>query len=819
MITNEESKINGDFYKKRRSISSKIGNNFNEEINNSRRSKSRHRKMASSYFLGSYVSGEELSKFIEEYKEINNDNNIKNKISDNEISEQSNLNNKKNNDINNLKDLLLNDKNSKTNNDNIKDNKIIPLTNTSFYSYSIEDENENKNKEKDENGSVIIKAGSGTGDESLTNNWETKSSSYINNTNNNPFYELEKNNEKFNKDKSFIPIKNGLKYLKDKEERVTDSYLMALNGGEANKNNNKNQYLPTASIIEEEKSEFIESTGKKQSIIKGNKLTKEINFKKKKIEIDFDLVKNNEDILEKSNEEENKENIDINIQNNINDNNKEENDNATVKKCPKLDFDLNRIKIKNEYKEEKKRKCLRKNKDDLLNSFYNLPCNKSNPINNSCGAKKEVNSIYNKKINYNQILSKNNKMIINNNINNFNKDKKKELIKSSSKSLIKLPLNIIHKKRNFSYSGGYISFLYHQRFNTENNAPRNDNTLKNNVSKYIYKKSEKNIIYNIYNNNCKEFHHKKKLNKSMNNQIFSGAKINPKKKIPHKKFDKSVINKNYDISRKNQKFLNNKAKILLDMSHRRVCSNSRDFIENNITHNKLINKDEKLNINYLIREDSSSSYNIKTNLDTSHILNHRKIINSKDNCNIPTYSDSHSYRSKEKIRDKIINNKTSKKKKLMRKANSGLLSTRYTSENENKNEIDISNKKQTFIILKEKIKFLKGYEKNDVLEKINRTLNCNKSSFIILCDINNDIFLFNGLYKYYENQKRFIKIYGNEKVPNVILTKSINISHYKIYESKIIQNEENKTKFLFEQINSFYFSFNSIIICKNKIIN
>ena len=184
---------------------------------------------------------------------------------------------------------------------------------------------------------------------------------------------------------------------------------------------------------------------------------------------------------------------------------------------------------------------------------------------------------------------------------------------------------------------------------------------------------------------------------------------------------------------------------------------------------------------------------------------------------MPTHSDSNFCRKKEKIRDKIINNKTNKKKIFMRKANSGLFSTRFDSENENKNEFDIniSNKNQTLIILKEKIKFLKSYEKNDVLEKINKTLNCNKSSFIILCENRyNDIFIFNGLFKYYDNQKRFIKIYGNEKVPNVILIKNINSSNYKIYENKIIQNEDNKTQFFFDKINSFYFSFNSFIICK-----
>ena len=837
MLANEEFNIKEDIYKRKRSISTKIGNNINEESNNSKGKKTRHRKMASSYFLGSYISGDELHKFLQEYKGENNDNNINNPINnikDNGIS----INNNTNNDINNLKNLLNENTNTNTNTTNNLKEKIIPLTNSSFYSYSIEDENENKNVENNENGSVIIKGGGG--DESLTNNCETKSNSY-----NNPFYELEKNNEKFNKDKSFIPIKNGLKYLKDKEERVTESYLMALNGGEINKKDGKNQYLPTASIIEEEKSEFIESTSKKQSIIKGKKFMKDmnnINFKKKKIENEFDLVKNNEDILEKSNEDENKENIDINI-NIQNDNikiNKEKDinidDNTTVKKCPKLDFDLNKIKIKNNFKEEQKRKYLRKNKENLLNSFYNLSCNKIIPLpcnsnnihiqkkngNGSCASNNNLN-YNNYNYNYYQILAKNNKIIINNNINN---EKNKELIKSSSKSLIKLPPHITKKKRNFSYSGGYISYLYRQRFNTENSLPKNNEKLKYNIAKYIYKKNEKNIIYHIYNNNCKEINHKKKLNKSMNNPLLNNNKMNPKTKIPHNKFDKTMIKtKNYEIINKNLRIKNNKEnekenKILLQLSHRRAVSNSRERINDNTIHKKLTNIDNLIEKHKdSINCESILCCNIKTNMDTSRILNQRKkqVLNAKNNGNIPTHSDSHSCRMKEKIRDKIINGKNSKKKNCLRKANSGLFNTKFNSEIENKNDFDIniSNKKQTLIILKEKIRFLKSYEKNDVMEKINKTLNCNKSSFIILCNNKyKDIFVFNGLFKYYESKKRFIKIYGNEKVPNVIFIKNINSSNYKIFENKIIQNEDNKTQFFFDQIDSFYFSFNSFIICK-----
>jgi len=160
----------------------------------------------------------------------------------------------------------------------------------------------------------------------------------------------------------------------------------------------------------------------------------------------------------------------------------------------------------------------------------------------------------------------------------------------------------------------------------------------------------------------------------------------------------------------------------------------------------------------------------------------------------------------------------------IRKANSGLIKFKLDSDIKLKNElnIDISNQNQTLIILNDKIKFHKSFEKIDVLNKIKKDVSNNKKSFIILCEKNKNNeneFNFLGLFKYFENNKRFIKIYGNEEIPNYILLKDINKSNYIIYENKIIQNEENKIQFLFEQLNSFYFSFNSIIICKKLNLN
>jgi hypothetical protein len=106
-------------------------------------------------------------------------------------------------------------------------------TNISFPSF----ENEN-------NGSVIIKT--------YENENEKNSNSNINC---NIFTQLEKNNIKNPSLKSFIPIVNTLKFVKEKEENATPSYLLAL--GVQNGNNHKNEYIQKGQIIEEEKSEML----------------------------------------------------------------------------------------------------------------------------------------------------------------------------------------------------------------------------------------------------------------------------------------------------------------------------------------------------------------------------------------------------------------------------------------------------------------------------------------------------------------------------------------------------------------------------------
>ena len=314
-------------------------------------------------------------------------------------------------------------------------------------------------------------------------------------------------------------------------------------------------------------------------------------------------------------------------------------------------------------------------------------------------------------------------------------------------------------------------------------------------------------------------------------------------KIPHKKFDKTKVQKIYKNvcpSRKNvintskNKKLDNK--LLLNLSnHRKSLSISKLKIDNITKHKKVFsscgmdNKIAQINLNI----DRSATFkkpkpvlnHLGTNsekINNSQILSKRNkniINNSKDNIRIPTYSDSRSSRVKQKIGYRIIteyDNKNTHKILNIRKANSGLLKVKLDCDIENKSEFDIniSNKNQTLIILKDKIKFLKSYKKNDVLEKIQNNQNNNKSNFILLCDKVKDDFIFTGLYKYFEKDKKFLKIYGNEEMPNYILIKDINKENYNIFENKIIRDEENNIRFLFEQLNSFYFSFNAIIICK-----
>jgi hypothetical protein len=153
----------------------------------------------------------------------------------------------------------------------------------------------------------------------------------------------------------------------------------------------------------------------------------------------------------------------------------------------------------------------------------------------------------------------------------------------------------------------------------------------------------------------------------------------------------------------------------------------------------------------------------------------------------------------------------------LRKANSGSFNSKGELLSQSGEELVTSeaesNKYQTVLCLKYKLNYNKLYEKIDVLEKINSTNFSNKSFFLVLCDKKINQFVFSGLYKYYHDKERYIKIYGDERSPNYILLKDIKGKiKYKIFEDN---NQINSSISGFILSKNFRFTNNAIIIIKN----
>ena len=221
--------------RQRRAISSGLYENVSynyseEEKNKSKNSiKGFHRKTTSSYFCGSYLSS-------------NLEDELLNNINIDQICSEKNKNEEKDN---------TNDSNTN------KDINLDIVLNNSFHSF---DSDNNKVNE----------------DNSIKNENKSK------------IKEEEKENKKNN---NFVSFKNNLKNLKDKDDRVTNSYLLAL--GMTKYQNRKEQYIPTVSVIEEEKSDVIDSRS-------------EFSNKKKKIKDKYyfgnnSLIKDNLFFLRKDN--------------------------------------------------------------------------------------------------------------------------------------------------------------------------------------------------------------------------------------------------------------------------------------------------------------------------------------------------------------------------------------------------------------------------------------------------------------------------------------------------------------------------------------
>jgi hypothetical protein len=315
--------------------------------------------------------------------------------------------------------------------------------------------------------------------------------------------------------------------------------------------------------------------------------------------------------------------------------------------------------------------------------------------------------------------------------------------------------------------------------------------------------------------------------KNNSNNVENIININLKKnsyKIPH------LVNVKKKIQRK---LLNDSASNIIDTPFKKLkttnsnsnSSSRKNTINNakNDRNNKKLKRLENLNNALSFIREKKKIIKTNTNVDIKN-YNNNNTNNSSNarnsnqnnkpsgystsfftNSNTNTNAQSHS-KSKEKNK---------KVKKFLRKANSGSFNSKGELLSQSGEEIANieSNKKQIVICLKYKLHFDRLYEKIDSLEKINSTNQSNKSFFLILCDIKENQFFFNGLFKYYHDKERYIKIYGDERSPNYILLKDIKGKiKYKFYESN---NQINSSKNNFILVNHFRFTSNALIIIKN----
>ena len=427
---------------------------------------------------------------------------------------------------------------------------------------------------------------------------------------------------------------------------------------------------------------------------------------------------------------------------------------------------LNEIIIKNNKKEEERKNYLSKNKKVLLNTFFTM----SNILKTKeikCNKEKYINS-------------ENNKNDMNkNNIESFRILKNK--INSNGEYFI--------KKKFFKKSSNY----YNQNYTFSEREIRLNNTTNNsNKENYIETDFRKNMnkIPHLYN---------MRKNQKIINDSPSDLLIN----IPYKSLKTSNSN---NLSSRNNSQISKKLNKLLDKKDSRSNIHSIKRREN--LNNALLfireKKSNKLNDLEKKKYYNSNTYNISGNKKLTNITYTNSLTNSNMNTN-NSNTQSHS-KSKEKPQH------------LLRNANSSSFVNKIEQipqVSEIYTNIE-NNKEQTIMCLKYKLMFNKLYEKIDVLEKVNITSISSKNFYVILCDnkLNLNHFIFNSLFKYYKDNKKFIKIYGDEKNPNYILLKDIiEKKKFQIYEdnNSIVNSSVNT----FTLTNHFKFTNNAMIFVKN----
>ena len=427
---------------------------------------------------------------------------------------------------------------------------------------------------------------------------------------------------------------------------------------------------------------------------------------------------------------------------------------------------LNEIIIKNNKKEEERKNYLSKNKKVLLNTFFTM----SNILKTKeikCNKEKYINS-------------ENNKNDMNkNNIESFRILKNK--INSNGEYFI--------KKKFFKKSSNYCdqNYTFSEREIRLNNTTNNSN--KENYIETDFRKNM-NKIPHLYN---------MRKNQKIVNDSPSDLLIN----IPYKSLKTSNSN---NLSSRNNSQISKKLNKLLYKKDSRSNIHSIKRREN--LNNALLfireKKSNKLNDLEKKKYYNSNTYNISGNKKLTNITYTNSLTNSNMNTN-NSNTQSHS-KSKEKPQH------------LLRNANSSSFVNKIEQipqVSEIYTNIE-SNKEQTIMCLKYKLMFNKLYEKIDVLEKVNITSISSKNFYVILCDnkLNLNHFIFNSLFKYYKDKKKFIKIYGDEKNPNYILLKDIiEKKKFQIYEdnNSIVNSSVNT----FTLTNHFKFTNNAMIFVKN----
>ena len=676
--------------------------------------------------------------------------------------------------INNINvDKIYQEKNKKQE----KEDNLDNFLNLSFHSYESEG-----NKKEEENKSDIKK--------------------------NNKENEIKKNN-------NFVSFKNNLKNEKDKEERATKSYLLAL--GMTKNFNRKEQYIPTVSIIEEEKSDVIES--------KSEFSNKKKNIKNKNFFGNYSSIKENIFFLKKNDK--------IKLQNifgkkkdlkeeNKGDTNEQKEKNNNEKTGIKLSFALNEIIMKNNKREENKRKCLKKNKTLLLNSFLNSETNnKKGKYIEKINKKKEIKSTEN---------------------NNGN-----DLIEKLRIRMEKKFLPQIKEKIRNSYFANFIK----KRYNTENNnyneklsiknkilqnreKSKNNQTLKedikikfNNLADNINSNININKINNINinkgnENNLNQINYKYKSNIP----IITKIEYRPRPKIPHlrqKIFERKEINSVSSINRENTN-KNNFSIIKNSAPNKKFISKYR-----NIPHKKThsFNKD-KIIKNKEIRKNCHSVKQLKSINETIGIIriekikskNNKKKLNDSNNSK-NKHNNSSSFIKHINIISKSFREKEKNFKISIKKANSGTFRNDVSIKFIEEKSLNYpGNKISSINALKFYLKFEKKYSKIEVIKQIEKKYNSENNFFVIGCEKisipknnfqNNDIFIFKSLMKYYKKQNKFIKIYGDENESNVISVKNVNSNKFDIYQ---VNHKEKNELFNVVPIKELKFNFNAIFICK-----